>query len=44
MLDFSIYSAKSNYYDDLNKLVACKMKEETGGVVIEECVVLKQKM
>ena len=32
------------YYDDSNKLVAGKMKNETGGNVIEEFVVLKQKM
>ena len=31
MFDFSIYSAKSKQYDDSNKLVVGKMKDETGG-------------
>ena len=29
MLDFSIYLTKSKYYDDPNKLVIGKMKDET---------------
>ena len=29
MFDFSNYSAKSKYYDDSNKLVVGKMKDET---------------
>ena len=29
MFDFSNYSAQLKYYDDSNKLVASKMKEET---------------
>ena len=29
--DFSNYSAKSKYYDDSNKLVVFKMKDETSG-------------
>ena len=44
MFDFSNYSAKLNCYDDSNKLVVGKMKDETGGVAIEEFVVLKPKM
>ena len=36
MLDFSNYSTK--YHDDSNKLVIGKMKDETGGVAIEESV------
>ena len=38
------YSFKSNYYDDSNKLVIGKMKDENGGVVIEEFFGLKSKM
>ena len=34
MFDFSNYSTKSKYYDDSNKLVIGKMKDETGGVPI----------
>ena len=44
MFDFSNYSAKSKYYDDLNKLVVGKMKNETASVMIEELVGLKRKM
>ena len=42
--NFSNYSTKSRYYDDSNKLVIGKMKDETGGVTIEEFVGLKSKM
>ena len=38
------YSTKSKYYDDSNKLVVGKMKDETGGVAIEELVGLKLQM
>ena len=44
MFDFSNYSTKSKYHDDLNKLLTGKMKDETGGVAIEEFVRLKPKM
>ena len=44
MFDFSNYSAKSKYYDDSNKLVVGKVKEETVGVSIEKFVGLKPKM
>ena len=44
MFEFSNYSARSIYYDDSNKLVVGKMKDETGSVAIEEFVRLKQKM
>ena len=40
--DFSNYSTKSKYYDNSNKLVIRKMKDETWGVVVEEF--LKPKM
>ena len=42
--NFSNYSTQSNYYDDSNKLVFGKMKDEVGGVVIEEFVRLTPKM
>ena len=35
MFDFSNYSTKSKYYNDSNKLVIGKLKDKTGGVVIE---------
>ena len=43
MFDFSNYSIKSKYYDNLNTLNIGKMKDETGGVAIEEYVGLKPK-
>ena len=43
MFDFSNYSAKSNFYDNSNKLGVGKMKEETAGVTIKEFVGLKPK-
>ena len=44
IFDFSNYSTKSKYYDNSNKLAIGKMKDETGGVAIEEFVGLKPKM
>ena len=44
MFDFSNYSTKSKYYDNSNKLVLSKMKDETAGVAIEQFVGLKPKM
>ena len=44
MFDFSDYSAKSKYYDESNKLVFGKMKDETSGLSIEEIVGLKPTM
>ena len=38
MFDFSNYSTTSKYYDNSNKLVVGKMKDETAGVAIEEFV------
>ena len=32
------------YYDNLNELVVGKMKDETGGAAIKECVGLKPKI
>ena len=44
MFDFSNYLTKSKYYDNSNKLVVGKMKDETAGVTIKEFVRLKPKM
>ena len=44
MFDYSNSSTKSMRYDNSNKLVIGKMKDETGGVAIEEFVRLKPKM
>ena len=35
LFEFSNYSTKSKYYDDSNKVVIGKMKDQTGGIVIE---------
>ena len=43
MFDFSNYSAKSKYYDNSNKLVVGEMRDEAGGVAIEELVGLNLK-
>ena len=44
MFDFSNYSTKLTYCDDANKLVIEKMKNEVGGIAIEEFVGLNPKM
>ena len=44
IFDFSNYSTKSKYYDNLNKLVNGKMKNETRCVAIKEFAGLKPKM
>ena len=44
MFDFNNYLTKSNYYDNSNKLGVGKMKDETGGIAIEEFGVIKPKM
>ena len=41
MFDFSNYSTKSKYYDNSNRLVVVKMKDETAGPAIKEFVGLK---
>ena len=41
MFDFSNYSASSKQFYDSQKLVVGKMKDEAGGVAIEELVGLK---
>ena len=35
MFDLSNYSTKTKYYDNSNKLVVCKMKDEAAGVAIK---------
>ena len=44
MFDFSNYLAKSVNYDDSNKLVVGKMKNETAGVGTKESAGLKPNM
>ena len=44
MFDFSYYSVKPKYYDDLNKLFVVAINDETVGVAIEKFVELKPKM
>ena len=44
MFDFSNYLTQSKYYDDSNKLVIGKKKNETAGVNIEEFFGLKPNM
>ena len=44
LFDFSNYSKDSEFFDDTNKKVIGKMKDEYGGVIIDEFVGLKSKM
>ena len=44
MFDFSNYLTKSKYYDNSNKLVVGKMKDEAAGLAIEEFVGIKQEI
>ena len=44
LFDFSNYSIKWKYYDNSNKSVIGKMKDETVGIAIKEFVELKPKM
>ena len=44
MFDFINYSTKSKYFDNSNKLMIRKMKDEAAGVAIEEFARLKLKM
>ena len=43
MFDFSVYSTKSKYYNNSNKIIIEKMKDETGDVAIEEFIRLNPK-
>ena len=44
LFDFSNYSKDSKFYDNANKKVIGKMKDEYSGVIIDEFVGLKSKM
>ena len=44
LFDFSNYSKDSKFYDDANKKVIGKMKDEYGGVIIDQFIGLKSKM
>ena len=44
LFDFSNYSKDSKFFNETNKKVIGKMKDEFGGVIITEFVGLKSKM
>ena len=44
LFDFSNYSKDSKFYDDSNEKVIGKMKDEMGGIIIDEFIGLKSKM
>ena len=44
MFHFSNYSKDSRFYDESNKKVIGKMKDDYGGVIIDEFIGLKSKM
>ena len=44
LLDFCNYSKDSKFFDNTNKKVIGKMKDEYGGVIIDQFVGLKSKM
>ena len=44
MFDFSNYSKDSKFFDDANKKVVGKMKDEYSGVIIDQFIALKSKM
>ena len=44
LFDFSNYSKDSKFFDDANKNVIGKMKDESGGIIIDEFIGLKSKM
>ena len=44
MFDFSNYSKDLEFFDETNKKVIGKMKDEFGGVIVDEFVGLKSKM
>ena len=44
LFDFSNYSKGSTFYDDTNKKVIGKMKDEYGGAIIDQFIGLKSKM
>ena len=44
MFDFSNYPKDLNFFDETNKKVISKMKDEFGGVIVDEFVGLKSKI
>ena len=44
LFDFSNFSKDSKFFNETNKKVIGKMKDEFGGVIVEEFVGLKSKM
>ena len=44
LFDFSNYSKDSKFFDDANKKVIGKMKDDYGGVIIDQFIGLKAKM
>ena len=44
MFNFSNFSKYSKFFDETNNKVIGKMKDEFGGVIVEEFVRLKSKM
>ena len=44
LFDFSNYSKNSEFFDSTNKKIVGKMKNEFGGVIIDEFIGLKSKM
>ena len=44
MFDFSNYPKDLIFFDETNKKVISKMKDEFGGVIVDEFVVLKSKI
>ena len=44
MFDFSNYPKDLNFFDETNKKVIRKMKDEFGGVIVDEFVGLKSKI
>ena len=44
LFDFSNYSKDSKFFDESNKKVIGKMKDEYGGVIIDKFIRLKAKM
>ena len=44
LFDFINYSKDSKFYDESNKKVIGKMKDEMGGVIIDKFIRLKSKM
>ena len=44
LFDFSNYPKDSKFFDETNKKVIGKMKDEFGGVIVDDFVRLKSKM